>query len=964
MRRWMAVSVAVCALVAPAAVMLPAVADERPQAATTDTDGADATPGVYVVMLDDAPLAAYHGSIPAYPATAPDSGQRFDDRRASVDAYRAFLLDRQESVLDSIGDPPVLYRYTTALHGFAADLTSEQVKELRTDPAVATLQHSDTLHLASAARPGPGLSAADDRAWREAGVARDAGSGVVIGVIDTGVWPENPSFDGVPMDTATKQRRYPGFTGSCLAGDRWGEDICDAKIVSARYFLRGFGSDNLAASEYASPRDANGHGSHTAAIAAGNPGVAVTIDGQPFGRITGVAPGAGLAVYKACWSAPDPEDDGCTVADTVAAIDSAVSDGVDVVSYSVTGGANGPADVIDQAFLNATEAGVFVATAAGDDGPLRGTVDHTSPWVTTVGASTHDLYRGRVRLGDGTVIDGAMVATDDVARTRLVRAADAALGDSSHEDAALCLPGTLDPTAVEGAIVLCDRGVSSRVDKGRVVARAGAAALVLANTSPGELPADVHALPAVHVGVDGRRQLMSYVNAASRPTAAIESVGALSSTEPRVASFSARGPASPGDGDSLKPDISAPGVNVLSAVAPHSGMPRIWDLMSGTSMSTPHVAGLAAVVTERRPSFSAAALKSAIITTAQDIEQAGPLASGAGVATPAAVDPGLVYDTDPSDWRRFLAGDLPGRALNQPSIAVGQLVGTQTVTRTITNVGRAPERYDATLTGLRGLSAAVDPTRVRLDPGESAEVDITFSAKRGAAYGEFASGALTWSGTRGHNVTSPIVVRPDFLDAPEDVAGDISTGSTLIEPRAGVTGTLRIDTVGPVATTPSPFTLEPGAFDVADPTIDSSSTMRLYFVTDAALVARFEVDAASDRDDLDLYVFRNGRLVASATSSAADEQITIENPPPGVYRVYLNSAASGLEDATTSGTLMGWVLDRDAADRLQVTPDPVTVTGGQPFGLQASWRGLDPERAWFGFVEYDGSTTRTYLTLR
>jgi subtilisin family serine protease len=959
----MAVSVVVCALVASAASVLPASAGSGFQGVMTDTDESDATPGVYVVMLADAPLAAYRGSIAAYPATAPPDGQRFDSRRAAVDAYRTYLLGRQDAVLDSIGNPPVLYRYTTALHGFAVDLSSDQVKQLRTDPAVAMLQLSETLHLASSPQQTASMPVADEWSLRAAGVARDAGAGVVVGVIDTGIWPENPSFAGVPIDEATKDRRFPGFTGDCVTGDRWGADVCDAKILSARYFLRGFGADNLASSEYVSPRDANGHGSHTAAIAAGNPGVAVTIDGQSFGRITGVAPAAGLAVYKACWSAPDPEDDGCTVADTVAAIDHAVSDGVDVLSYSVTGGDGGPGDVIGQAFLTASEAGVFVATAAGDGGPRPGTVDHATPWVTTVTASTHDLYRGRVRLGNGTVLNGAMVSTDDVPRSRLISAADAAQAGASRADAALCLPGSLDPTVVEGAIVLCDRGVSSRVDKGRVVARAGAAGLVLANTAPGELPADVHALPAVHVDVDARGKLSSYLRTAERPTAAIESVGASSHLTPRIASFSARGPSTLGNGDILKPDVSAPGVNVLSAVAPHSAAPRMWDLMSGTSMSAPYVAGLAAIVAERHPGFSAAALKSAIVTTAQDVPEAGTLSSGAGVVQPAALDPGLVYDVDPGEWRQYLSGRLPARELNQPSIAVGQLVGTETVTRRITNVSRAPERYDVTLAGLRGLSVAVEPTRVQLGPGDSADVEISFSAKRGADYGEFAQGSLTWTGTRGHSVTSPIVVRPEFLDAPDDVVGDLSAGSTLIRPRAGVTGTLGIDAVGPVSTTPSPFTLEPGAFDTADPNIDSSSTLRLFFVTDAAIVARFQVDAASDDDDLDLYVFRDGRLLASAASAAADEQITIEDPPPGLYRVYVNSAASGLEDATTSGTFRGWIMNAGVRQRLSVTPDPVTVTGGRRFGVQVGWRSLEPQRDWFGFVEYDGSTHRTYVTL-
>jgi hypothetical protein len=279
-------------------------------------------------------------------------------------------------------------------------------------------------------------------------------------------------------------------------------------------------------------------------------------------------------------------------------------------------------------------------------------------------------------------------------------------------------------------------------------------------------------------------------------------------------------------------------------------------------------------------------------------------------------------------------------------------------------VGSRAETFSASFSGLRGLSVAVDPQQVRLAPGESAQVEVAFTAKRTARYGQYARGLLTWTGSRGHVATSPVVVRPEFVAAPADVTASVSAKSTIVPVRAGVTGQLRTSVVGPAPSEQEPFTLEPGSFDPTDPNIDSSSRMRLFLVPPGATVARFQADAVYDVDDIDLYVYRGGRLVATAVSAAGDERITLRNPRPGLYSVYLNSAASALEDATTPGTFSGWVLGDAPSGRLTVTPDPVTVTGGRPFGLRASWSGLDPNHAWFGYVTYGGSNTRTYITLR
>ncbi|MBA2773825.1 MAG: S8 family serine peptidase, partial [Nocardioidaceae bacterium] len=665
---------------------------------------------LYLVLLRTPPLATYAGGVEGLPATVPQPGKRFDASRASVAAYRSLLLEQQADVRAAAGQVAPLYSYTTALNGFAAELTARQVKELASLPEVLAVERSEKQRLAGwqqSGRDRPAASAPPGM-WSGVGGPTKAGRGVIVGVIDSGIWPGNPSFAGIPSGPVALARRYPGFTVSCASAEQWAGTDCNDKVVSARYFVGGFGADNLAAAEYLSPRDGSGHGSHTAAIAAGNAGVWVQINDQDFGKIFGMAPGAGIAVYKACWVAPDPDDDGCTTADTVMAIDQAVSDGVDVLNYSIAdadSSATEPqTDAVDLAFLNAAAAGVFISTPAGDDGPGAGTVVHQSPWVTTVAAVGQPGYQGSVTLGNGVRVQGAMVSNRQVGPNRLVDAGDVGSPTASLRRAERCFPGSLDASLVDGAIVVCERGAIARVAKSQAVNRAGGSAMILANRSSGVTNADLHSVPSLHVDRPGAAAIERYLRRSLTPTAVL----APSRDEPAatrtIADFSGRGPVV-GEADVLKPDLAASGVSVLAAVSPPSNFGRLWDLYSGTSMSAPAIAGLAAMLAARHPNWSAAAVKSALTTTAKALETGdGPFAQGAGTAAPQRMlDPGLVYDAGLPGWLGYLrgrgvhyGGSQQGRAvsgadLNLPSICVGSLVGSDRVTRTVTNVSGRSE---------------------------------------------------------------------------------------------------------------------------------------------------------------------------------------------------------------------------------------------------------------------------------
>jgi subtilisin family serine protease len=962
--------------------------------ATTIAQPAGAAPAqpkaTYLVQLAEAPAAGYTGGISGYAGTKPAAGSKIDADAPAVARYRGYLKSRQDGVLRQAGSAQDLRRYSVTFNGFAASMTAGDAAKLaRTSGVKAVIK--DEKRKVDTTRTPEFLGLTKPLGlWNQlGGPAKGAGQGVVVGSIDSGLWPESPSV--APLN---RPKPVPQFSGVCQTGEAWTAAQCSTKVVGARYYTAGVTAGvgdikTVFPYEYLSARDADGHGTHTATTAAGNYGVPVTVAGQDFGKASGMAPNARIATYKVCWGRGEAEA-GCYTSDSVAAIEDATTDGVDVINYSISGSLTSSVDAVELAFFGAAEAGVFVATSAGNSGPGASTAAHNSPWVTSVAAGTLDRQATKsVTLGNGSTYTGIGLGAA-VPSSPLVLSTAVALAGADATEARLCFEGTLDPAKTAGKIVVCDRGSNDRTAKSREVQRAGGVGMVLTNPTPNSLNADIHYVPTVHLNNTDGAAVKAYAATAGATASLSAGVQTFGAKAPQVAAFSSRGPALSGAGDLLKPDIMAPGVDILAGVSPDGHDGRLFDFVSGTSMSSPHIAGLAALVIQKHPKWSPMAVKSALMTTAsvkdnknQPITNdsgtvAGPFDYGSGqVNINSAANPGLVYDSTSVEWVKYLCGvgqlsptgstcttygKIDPSDLNQPNIAIGALAGKQVITRTVTNVSILPGLYVPQIVKPAGVNVTVSPQVLLIKPGGKATFKVTFT-RTSAAFDEYAFGSLTW--TNGlYKVRSQLVVQPVAAAAPPQVTGTGTSGSTSISVTPGFAGTLTSTVDGLVAADvrrPTLSTTGEG-FDPDAPATSARAAKETVTIPAGTTVARH---ATFDSDfgpgtDVDLYLYEAGttNLVADSAGGSAEESITIPDPPAGTYDLYvvLFGAAPGQTSVQVPTYL--WALDGAAKGNLTVTPASTPATAGTPVTLTAAWSGLTAGQKYFGRISYgDGSAT-------
>ncbi|KAL6652243.1 hypothetical protein ACP70R_011168 [Stipagrostis hirtigluma subsp. patula] len=660
--------------------------------------------------------------------------------------YKSFLPD----------DGRLVHAYHHAASGFAARLTLQELDAVAAMPGFVGAVEDQTYTLQTTHTPQfLGLSS-QQGAWNNS--TSERGAGVIIGVLDTGIFPDHPSFSGAGMPPPpAKWKGRCDFNGGGVQQQAHRRARFHFQQRHERRFFRRQAGATGGRRWARHSHGKHGGGSGRARCSSSWPGHGGRRrDGAPRSRCH-------VQAYKVCPGTT------CPRADVLAGVDAAIADGCDIISMSI--GKRGHSmlfhnDTFAIGTLAAIEKGVFVSMAAGNNGPYARSVSNEAPWMLTVAASTMDRsIRTTVRLGNGQYFHGQSAYQPNVSAAVFYPLVYA--GASGKPLAELCVDGSLDDLDVKGKIVLCEDGLIGSVEKGSAVQSAGGVGMVLMNLfSEGHITfAEAHVLPVSHVDY----------------AAGV----AINLQNPGI----------------LKPDVTGPGVNVLAAWPFQVGRPPAsaphgptFNIISGTSMSTPHLSGIAAFIKSKHPDWSPAAIKSAIMTTADIDDRSGNrildehylptnfFAIGAGHVNPEkAVNPGLVYDTDPSDYVGFLCGmytsqqvsvvarrqvncsaitAIPGHQLNYPSISVTFPAASNSTTpvivkRTVKNVGEVPSSYYAAVDMPEG-AVDVSPTRLEFSE-DNQEQSFLVLVRPTQSDAGVVQGALRWvSETR--TVRSPISI--------------------------------------------------------------------------------------------------------------------------------------------------------------------------------------------------------------
>ncbi len=716
---------------------------------------------LYIVQFTDPPALGAPGAVGPRTVTqgllaGTTEQRRFDPESGPVRNHVRALQAKQDALLRSLNlSHKQLHSYRYTFNGVAVKMSPQQANALRLHKSVKNIWEDKRRRVSTAYSAGfMGLLDTDGGLRADVGLQ---GDGVIIGVIDSGITPNHPSF----ADRAVKEqprlcrsqwgensllglwlcRRFkrPGpplfdglpanWRGVCETGINFTAEDCNNKLIGARFYNEGFLFEDgyeLDENEFDSPADADGHGTHIASIAAGNP-VEADVFGRSAGQVSGIAPRARVAAYKACWLEPGAFRATCSVADLVRAIDDAVADGVDIINYSVGSLDDSLTDPDDLALLRAAESGVLSVVATGNSGPEPYTMmaPATTPWVLSVGASS----RTGSRIAEGLRVNKpasvaanyesmeasftpTLVSTGPVTADLVLADDNMAITPEGEIGTALDACSALVNTEeMSGAIAYIQRGGCDFVDKIRFAQDAGAVAVVVfSNDNPLQVMAGDSAgigIPAVMIGQADGQLLRDKLAEGDAIEVTLDKSIFINFAEAGnvMGSFSGRGPTLAGPerpgqvmvysdptdlmseyratvgSDFLKPDVVAPGVRILAGQSPsvaNGFRGEDFQYLSGTSQSAPHVAGLAALIKEQHPDWTPAEIKSSLMTTARQniLKEAGgaeadPFDMGAGHVVPnTAIDPGLLYDTAIDEYDAYLCNQDIARISAQECAAL------------------------------------------------------------------------------------------------------------------------------------------------------------------------------------------------------------------------------------------------------------------------------------------------------
>ncbi|MDQ7049457.1 MAG: S8 family serine peptidase [Enterobacterales bacterium] len=882
----------------------------------------------FLVQLNDQPVTLYQGGIKGLSATHlsknqqlnPINGQRkLDTTSQATGAYKQYLAQKQSSLVEKISKQlkrriNLKYQYKMVLNGFAIELTPQEAQQLKQLPQIKSIEADRTLKVHTDRGP---IFIKAPSAWN--GTATGAlakGEGMIVAIIDTGIRADHPSFAEVsPSDGYIHTNPFGSgvFKGYCATN----VGFCNDKLIGAYNYV----------ADLTIPEDERQHGTHVASTAAGNRLHFDLGNGNGF-DLSGVAPRANIIAYRIAGA------DGISSSTaSVAAIDQAVSDGVDVINYSFGSSAFDPWRSSESvAFRNARAAGIFVATSAANNGPNPGTIGSPAdaPWITSVAASTHDRGAFPTKTisnfsgGDTTPppsINGRSLTGSITAP--IVYAGNFSNGDSNPEQCLNPFPaGTFS-----GQIVVCDRGQIARVQKAKNVAAGGAGGYVLANVSGGAtfLADDIYVIPGIHILSTNGDTIRNWLATGSGHSATINGTNGSVAIDPlnadRIASFSSRGE-NPTVPNVLKPSVSAPGVSILAA-----GIGEVdYAFLQGTSMASPHIAGAGALIKQLKPSWSPGQIHSAMVTTGvtsmvkeNGSTAADPFDMGGGrIVLNRALNAGLLLDETISKFT--LANPASGgqpKTLNLPSFSDQACRITCSWTRQVTATSNSS--WTASSLSDNGLSISIVPSSFTLNAGASQIINVTANVVSSDNSVLFGQVILTPNDLNLTATAMPLAVKvknsslPDQLsfDAQRD-SGQKKVANVVAIATTAMTANTLMKPANPQQKTLAKDSDNSSAFD----DLTDGVSVELVTVTNVN-GAVFAATSNSTATDLDLFVgfdangdgiAQESETIAKSTSANAEEKVIVTKPQIGNYWILVQNwdgAATGVDSYSYLSGVIG-----------------------------------------------------------
>ncbi|PKH53963.1 peptidase S8/S53 subtilisin kexin sedolisin [Shewanella sp. Choline-02u-19] len=984
------------------------------QANITDTRGLDVdggqrsnklqaskrnTDNLYMVLLDDQPLATYKGGIDNLKATSLLSNNHNKNNKngtlnvqsAASQHYLQYLAQQSDLTLKRAQaslkrELTIENQYKIALNGFSTTLTEQEVTQLQGVSGVKHVQKVQLRHLTTDSGPRhiQAPSAWDGTAT---GVATQ-GEGVIVGILDTGISAFNPSFADIGGDgyDHTNPLGEGVYLGHCADSEL--ANYCNDKLIGI-WANDGVLADYVPEGDDVIGIDHNGHGSHTASTTAGNVVKNVPIYNVmgdkadfTFGHISGVAPHANIISYQVCAA-----DAGCWTDVTAQAVEHAIENGVQVLNYSVGGGASDPwYDTDALAFLSAREAGIHVATSAGNSGPGPETVGSpgNAPWITTVAAYTHDRSftdkEASFTGGDSALTNLSGKGATAGFTASVVHAAD--YGDAD------CL-NPFDIDTFSGEIVVCQRGDIARVTKGTNVLAGGAGGMILVNVDGGSetVDADFHVLPAIHVDAAQGNELTAWLANGSEHIATITASAIESDPDNAdiAAVFTSRGP-EPIMNRWLTPHVAAPGVAIYAANSEYQPWREEktespYTFMDGTSMSSPHVAGAMALIAALKPAWTPAELQSALMLSAEfntrkddGVTASDFFDSGAGsIRISKALNTGLIMNVTNQEYLDANP-DLGGKPeeMNMPSAVQQNCMMSCNWTRTFTATSSSTWTTSGDAS-VDDLTVSATPSSFTLAAGESVTLEVTATISNGFN-SEYGMGRLLLTPADAKLTPSAMPVIGTF------VAGSFPESTYLVTNKSK--GSANIEGITTVGTSD----LQIATFELAEvesittslPRDDSDTASwpanvyndssffysQLINVTPNTkrVIVRIK-DTTSP--DLDIFIGRdanyNGKpdnamemddMLCQSATETAYESCEVNDPQPGSYYVTVHNFGntSAPSDTIDDLTIEIAVIDKDDSS---VTVDYNAQLGAnEDIGLVLNWdKDLKPDTLYITALE-------------